>query len=122
MKLLKFTDFIILLINLAVIGIFAAMVYGGDISETMVRIESDGEAWLYPLDIDRTVRIPGYRGETVVEIREQRVRVLDSPCPDEICMGIGWLEHQYEWAACLPNGVLVSIEGGEDAGIDTFSR
>lgn len=84
-------------------------------------IESRGTEWVYPIDEDRSVTVPGPHGDTVVEVKDGMVRFKESPCPDHVCMLRGWMKNAGEWEACLPNEVMVSIEGGNDDGIDAFN-
>ena len=45
----------------------------------------------------------------VLEISDHRIRFLSSDCPDHLCMGFGWLDHQPQSAVCMPNRVSVTI-------------
>jgi hypothetical protein len=64
---------------------------------------------------NRTMRVPGYDGETVIEISQGTARVLASPCPHKLCIGRGAISKRGEWIACVPNGVFARVtgEGGE---------
>ncbi|MBC7082580.1 MAG: NusG domain II-containing protein [Firmicutes bacterium] len=64
-----------------------------------------------------TVDVPADRGRTVVvEITEDgRARVRASDCPDKVCVKTGWIEHPGEVIVCLPNRVVVKIQGGPEA-------
>jgi hypothetical protein len=115
---LKGGDWGILVLTLLVISLFAAQVYSEEFSTLVVSIESDGEKWVYPIDQGRTVSFDGPLGETVVEIEDDMVRIKDSPCPDHICVFRGWMKHSGEFAACLPNRVIVSVEGHTHEDID----
>ncbi|MGI6131666.1 MAG: NusG domain II-containing protein [Bacillota bacterium] len=57
----------------------------------------------------RTIRVEGPLGITVVEVEGTRAHVVSSPCPDKICIRMGWLERAGDYAACLPNRVLVEV-------------
>lgn len=37
-----------------------------------------------------------------IQVQNGRARFVDSPCPDHICEGYGWLSKDGDWAACLP--------------------
>ena len=52
--------------------------------------ERDGRViFTAPLSVDRTMALPGPLGETVLAIRHGRARIIASPCPRKICMGMG---------------------------------
>jgi hypothetical protein len=90
---------------------------GGDVLQ--VRIGAgDGTEWLYPLESEVTVHIPGPLGETEVVIRDGQVWVTDSPCVQKICIASSPISRAGTWVACLPNKVFVRIEGAVSDGID----
>ncbi len=77
-----------------------------------------------PLDEDRLLEVNGPLGVTVVKVENHRVRVVSSPCPNQICVRSGAAEHVHDLIACLPNHVFVKIEGEEshERGYDLLSR
>lgn len=67
----------------------------------------------YPLgeaSVGRVVRVKGPLGFTEVEVRGDRARVVSSPCRDKICVRFGWRSRDGEFAACLPNRLLLVVE------------
>lgn len=44
-----------------------------------------------------------------VEAEPGRIRVLESECPDQICVKAGWLTKQGDIAVCMPGRTVVSI-------------
>jgi hypothetical protein len=56
-----------------------------------------------------------------VEIAGQRARIVSSPCPEQRCVLQGWIRRQGEMAACLPNHIVLHIEGGSET-VDALSR
>jgi len=78
-----------------------------------------------PLREDRTVVIPGPLGETVVAIRGGRACVVSASCPNKVCMGMGAAARQGELIACVPNALLLRVEGAPPTGTrdyDLLSR
>jgi len=70
-----------------------------------------------------TVReVPGPLGQTRVEIRDGRIRILSSPCPLKLCVKAGWIDRAGEMIVCLPNEVVVRLPGDLPGGIDALSR
>jgi hypothetical protein len=112
-------DFVAVIIAVfAVVGV-SLFAYGNNADPTTVRIQSDSGEFLYPLGDNRVVEVEGPIGHTHVEIDGNRVRVIDSPCRDKICVAAGWQENTGDWTACLPNRVFVRVEGGERSdGVD----
>ncbi len=77
-----------------------------------VRIEEDGKpVYLLPIDKDRIVSVDGPIGRTLVEIKDHKVRITESPCPNKLCIRQGWVEKGA--LICLPNKVVVTIGDGD---------
>lgn len=52
--------------------------------------------------------------EATLELLESgKVRVTESTCPDKICVRTGWIGRPGQSIVCLPNRVVVRIEGSE---------
>jgi len=112
-------DFVIAIAATAAVVFAAASAYGpgGGQAEAVLK-GRDGE-WLYPLSVDRDLRIAGPLGDTLVEIKDKTVRIVDSPCPNKTCIAAGAIGKPGQWLACLPNQVFVSVEGrGAGARVD----
>jgi len=73
-----------------------------------------------PLDRDRQLIVAGRLGETEIEVRGGRVRVVHSPGPYKLCLKRGWISRPGEILICLPNRVTVEIPG--EAGWDALVR
>lgn len=75
-----------------------------------VRIEVNGRpVYILPADKEKSVSVEGPEGRTVVEIRDHRVRVTESPCQNKLCIKQGWVESGA--IVCLPNRVVITIGG-----------
>jgi hypothetical protein len=75
----------------------------------------------YPLAEDRELSVRGRLGDSHVRIEHGRVRFIDSPCRNRICVLGGWLSRSGDEAACLPNGVSIALGGGGDP-VDAVSQ
>lgn len=83
---------------------------------TDVLIEVNGkQEYKLPLNSDTTVSVKGPIGETIVQIKDRRVCIKESPCLNKICIHSGWIDRGA--ILCLPNKVLVSI--GSTVGTDS---
>jgi hypothetical protein len=89
----------------------AFWVYGGASGEAKVIIESGDKTWVYPLDAEETIAVPGALGTTVVHIHDGAAAVESSPCENQTCVAAGSIHLNGQWVACLPNAVFVRIEG-----------
>ena len=59
---------------------------GGNEVEILVHDKIVGR---YPLQNDRTIRVTGPLGSTVVEIKNGKARISSSPCPNRVCAHMG---------------------------------
>ena len=74
------------------------------------------EAARYPLSKDGTYPLNG--GTNTLVIGDGYAWMADSQCPDKICEHMGKIHMNGQMIVCLPNGVIVTVEGGEDSGVD----
>jgi hypothetical protein len=63
-----------------------------------------------PADRDVSVKVPGPRGTSIVEIRSGKARMVSSPCPDKLCVSMGRISSPGESVLCIPNQVLVTVK------------
>jgi hypothetical protein len=62
---------------------------------------------------DARFEVRGRIGPSRLEIRDRQVRFVDSPCVGRYCVHAGWLSRSGQVAACLPNGIVVEVAGGD---------
>lgn len=58
--------------------------------------------------------------EATLYIEKGCVSFKEAHCPDKLCVSTGKLRHKGDTAACLPAGVVVTIENGEESEIDAL--
>jgi len=69
-----------------------------------------GEEYLrVSLTEDQTITIPGKLGDSIIEIHNNSIRFVSSPCRGKQCVHSGWLKEGGEFAACLPNRISVAV-------------
>ncbi|MDR0669000.1 MAG: NusG domain II-containing protein [Treponema sp.] len=106
----------IIVLALGLVLFSAATVYAPGAGVPQVVVESDGRRWEFPLGATETIAVDGPLGDTVVELRERRVRVVSSPCTGQNCVAAGAIRGHGQWIACLPNRVMVSVQAGGTSG------
>lgn len=47
----------------------------------------------------------------IVEVKDNKVRIKESDCKDQICVHQGYISGTHEKIVCLPNEVMVTIDG-----------
>jgi hypothetical protein len=114
---LKPLDIVAIALSLAAVAAFAVGAYGGGVPAQVV-IEASGVRYRFPLSAEREERFAGPRGDTIVVMSGGTVRVVDSPCPDKLCVAQGAISRTGQFIACLPNRVSISLEGSGEAAVD----
>lgn len=79
-----------------------------------IAISSPAGSTSVPVFEDQTIHVQGRAGELVVKIEHGSVRVTDADCPDRICVSTGAVSAPGEVVACVPNGVVLRVEGSGD--------
>jgi hypothetical protein len=108
----KVLDYFVFFVASAVFCGSALFVYGGVNQTAQVSVNGRAGAWLYPLDVSETIAVRGPLGDTVVVIDSGRARIVSSPCRNQTCVASPPVQRHGQWAACLPNQVMVSVNGG----------
>ncbi len=73
--------------------------------------------YIYPLDKNNEYIIKGIIGNSVIKVENGKAWFKSSPCPNHSCTAFGKISSGAEWAACLPNGIIITVEGS-DSGDD----
>jgi len=109
------------LVGAGLLSIAAAPGAGTGANE--VQIEGDaGYERIVSLEADARFEVPGPLGTTVVEVAGGAVRVVDSPCRQKICQGMGAIEEPGEMSVCVPNRVVVVVRGDSRGSTDAVTR
>jgi len=84
-----------------------------------VLIQVDGKDFLrLSLSENKIIAVPG-PGVSIIEIKDGRVRMLSSPCPDKLCIKEGYIDKAGQVIICIPNRIVIKIEGR--AGLDALT-
>ena len=121
-RLTRFDRYLVLLLALLV-GVSFVLPFGRRAGAKIVVDAENKTVFTAPLDQDRRFEIEGPLGTTQLEISDEAVRVLSSPCPQKICIGLGEARRTGDLLACVPNRIVVRVEGeDEGTGYDLLSR
>lgn len=111
-RMMTRADWLVVIVAVALLPGLYARYWGDGGPAEAVRITASGQADItVPLSSHRRFTVHGPLGDSVVEVRNGRVRFISSPCRGKQCIHSGWLSHAGELAACLPNGIMVSVLG-----------
>lgn len=117
-SILKPLDIVAILVVAGLVSAVSLASFSGRAGLERIVITGRSGTWIYPLDYEGRVEIPGPLGLTVVSFRGGEALIEDSPCPTKSCVQMGGIRVKGQWLACLPNEVFVRIEGG--GGHDEF--
>lgn len=85
-------------------------------AQAVVTVEGR-EVGRYPLSKNGTFPLNG--GTNILVVENGEAWVSEANCPDKVCMGMGKISRNGEFIACLPNRLLVVVEGAaEDSPVD----
>ena len=85
-------------------------------SGQVLRIQTPSQEQVLALDTDREETVFGKDGLTLtVVIEDGCAYVREADCPDQVCVHTGRLINAGDTAACLPAGVVLTVEGGDAA-------
>ena len=89
-------------------------------TDAVAVVSVDGEeVGRYPLSEDGVFSLND--GSNILTVKDGEAWVSEANCPDKICMGMGKISRNAEFIACLPNRLIVVIEGGEEALTDAVT-
>lgn len=73
--------------------------------------------------IGNTIPVETEYGYNLIEIGDEKVRVIEADCPDEIDVKQGYISSIGETIVCLPNKMVVEIKGlDKDTEIDIMNH
>lgn len=82
----------------------------GTIVRTIVLSDGAAESFL----------VMGKLGNEKVEISGNKIRIAESPCPDQICVKQGWISMPGQSIICVPGSIVIYIEG--ESSVDAILR
>ncbi len=110
LRIFRPLDFVILLIFILVtVSSFLFLKTHGN-QEVHLVIESSRKEYIYPLTKNREIEIEGVLGKSVIVIQDGRAYFKSSPCKNHVCVQMGAVCEENDWAACLPNDVFIRVE------------
>ena len=64
--------------------------------------------------IGKTIPIRTEYGYNLIEIGDEKVRVIEADCPDKLDVKQGFISKTGEVIVCLPNRLVIEIKGVDD--------
>jgi len=60
---------------------------------------------------NKTYKVKGPLGTSIIEVNSNRIRFKQSPCNKKYCVLSGWHQLSGDIAACVPNHIVVRVNG-----------
>jgi hypothetical protein len=109
---------VILIVSILTVSLF--FLHSTSISNPVVIIQHNNKViGEYPLNVDKKVYFNGSLGKMGIEIKNNKVRMIESNCPLHLCMKEGWVDKPSQPIICVPNKVVVYIKSSESQDLIT---
>lgn len=110
----------ILIFTIIIISI-ASLIFiknsGNRYKEKYISIQVDGKEYkkiiFDKLMVGKTIPIETEFGYNLIEIGDEKVRIIEASCPDELDVKQGFISMPGEIIVCLPNKLVIEIKGTE---------
>jgi hypothetical protein len=118
-KILKIGDYILTVMILVgfFVGVFSIRSSTNEGQAVSIFVDNQ-ERYHLRIFEDRTIKVQGDIGETVVRIEHGKVWIESAPCPLQLCKNMGKISRPGEIIVCIPNKLLIRIEGSRGNTID----
>ena len=119
-KIVGIVLLIIVVISLSVASIYKTSIKG---SKNIAVIKSDGKV-LKVIDLNKVVEPQEFIIKTdkgnynIISVKHNGIRVKAADCPNQLDVKVGWISQPGELIVCLPNKLIISINGEANKGID----
>ncbi|NLI98593.1 hypothetical protein GX441_08050 [bacterium] len=110
---------IICFLFISLVGIVFILSIKSDREPQMIKISSEGKFFELPLR-DTLFQVQGPLGVTDVRINKGHVYVTKAPCPNKLCMKQGKISRNGESIICIPNKIIITIEGNRKTDATTY--
>ena len=107
-------DKVIVMMSILIIGMLYFVTWSGSESSRHVTLSVSGEKrHIIDLFEEKVLSVDGIRGVSKLEIRDGKIRFLESACNTHFCIRSGWLNKTIGLIACLPNGVSLNFSNNK---------
>jgi len=66
------------------------------------------------------VYAPDATTRMTINVEHNKVCIVESSCPNKVCVHSGWIEMPGSTLVCVPNHVVITIEGKQDVDAVTY--
>lgn len=69
------------------------------------------------LNIDKEYNVEGLNGNVKIVVKDSKIKVDEENSPKHLCSKKGYISREYETIICLPNKIIIKIEGNKLDGV-----
>jgi len=122
LKVLKIGDVLLAAAVLVFVGVWSlSRLVHRTVGQTVIITMDNKVIQTVRLPEVRDFRIQGSVGEVLVRVDGDRVWVETSSCPQKICSRMGKIRHAGQTIICVPNRLIVRIEGARFSSMDAVT-
>ena len=121
-RIIKKADIILFICLILIGGALSYLAFSGSSTGDLVVVKVNGEIYgKYSLSKDITITVNRNGHMNKITIKGGKVQVSKSSCKNQICVKQGSISTTHQSIVCIPNRVVVSIEG-KDGEYDVISQ
>ena len=121
-RIIKKADIILFICLILIGGALSYLAFSGSSAGDLVVVKVNGEVYgKYSLTKDRTITVNRDGHMNKITIKGGKVQVSKSNCKNQVCVKQGSISSTHQSIVCIPNRVVVSIEG-RDGEYDVISQ
>ena len=109
----KPADFLFVAISVILIALSLIALSGNGEGTPKAVIKVNDVEYIYPLNQPRELEFEGVIDKAHLVIHDGCIEFVESPCRDKICIHMGQARKDGDFLACLPNRIIVTVEGGK---------
>ena len=111
-RIIKKADIILFICLILIGGALSYLAFSGSSTGDLVVVKVNGEVYgKYSLTKDRTITVNRDGHMNKITIKGGKVQVSKSNCKNQVCVKQGLISTTHQNIVCIPNRVVVSIEG-----------
>ena len=120
--IIKKADIILFICLILIGGALSYLAFSGSSTGDLVVVKVNGEIYgKYSLTKDRIIIVNRDGHTNKITIKGGKVQVSKSNCKNQVCVKQGSISSTHQSIVCIPNRVVVSIEG-RDGEYDVISQ
>lgn len=120
--IIKKADIILFICLILIGGALSYLAFSGSSTGDLVVVKVNGEIYgKYSLTKDRIITVNRDGHTNKITIKGGKVQVSKSNCKNQVCVKQGSISSTHQSIVCIPNRVVVSIEG-RDGEYDVISQ